>query len=227
MATFKLGAIVTEISGSIGGTTFKRNGSYKVIMNKSGGSPYSKSLLNPALSYLGSIFKSWAFLSEETKAAWDAQALLFTFPDKFGNLRNLSGRQLYIKLNTQRYAYDPAVIDPTTLDSTLPPFSITDAKKVSGTNQIFLQIYCADTSSRTYSVMAEVSLKPLNAPTFISRKVFTHVVFEGSGSTDIYNTFASAFPYYSEAYNVRFYVCQLNASGFKSVIQYQNMRIGF
>ena len=61
MATFKLGAIITDIAGSIGGTTLKRNGSYKVIMNKSSGSAYSPLLQNRALSYLGSIFKAWAF----------------------------------------------------------------------------------------------------------------------------------------------------------------------
>lgn len=50
----------------------------------------------------------------------------------------------------------------------------------------FLQIFCEDTSTITYSVMAEVSLNSLHAPTFVSRKVFTHVVFQGNGITDIY-----------------------------------------
>lgn len=56
--------------------------------------------------------------------------LTYTFPDKFGVLRNLTGRQLFIKLNSQRYAYDSTVIDPFMLDSTLPPFLLADAFKV-------------------------------------------------------------------------------------------------
>lgn len=225
MATFKLGAIITDLAGSIGGTTLKRNGSYKVIMNKSSGSAYSRLLQNRALSYLGSIFKAWAFLEPSIQDAWNTAALTFTFPDKFGTLRNLTGRQLFIKLNSQRYAYDSTVINPFTLDSTLPPFLITDAYKRVGSNQLFLGISCDDTSIITYSVMAEVSIQPLHAPTFISRKVFTHVVFQGSGSVDIYPLFVENFPCYTEAYKARLYVCQLNSSGFKSVIQYRDVRI--
>ena len=227
MATFKLGAIITDIAGSIGGTTLKRNGSYKVIMNKPSGSAYSSLLQNRALSYLGSIFKAWAFLDNSVKEAWQTAALSFTFPDKFGTLRNLTGRQLFIKLNSQRYAYDSTVINPFTLDSTLPPFLITDAVKIIGSNQIFLQISCNDTRVMVYYVMAEISLKSLHAPTFISRKVFTHVVFQGNGVTDIYPTFVASFPCYTEAYNARLYVCQINDSGFKSVIQYKNVRLGY
>lgn len=226
MATFKLGAIITDIAGSIGGTTLKRNGSYKVIMNKPSGSAYSRLLQNKAISYLGSIFKAWAFLDTTVKDAWNTAALSFTFPDKFGTLRNLTGRQLFIKLNSQRYAYNTAIIDPTTLNSTLPPFLFTDAQKVPGTNQIFLEIFCEDTSTIAYSVMAEVSIQPLHAPTFVSRKVFTHVVFQGNGTTDIFTPFIQNFPYYTEEYNARLYVFQLNESGFKSVIQYKDVRIG-
>lgn len=226
MATFKLGAIITDIAGSVGGTTLKRNGSYRVMMNKAPGSAYSRLLQNKAVSYLGSIFKAWSFLDATVKEAWNTAALSYTFPDKFGTLRNLTGRQLFIKLNSQRFAYNSALIDPATLDSTLPPFSITHAKKIIGINQIFLGISCEDTSIITYSVMAEVSLKSLHAPTFISRKVFTHVVFQGSGSTDIFATFIQNFPYYTEDYKARLYVCQLNSSGFKSVIQHKDVRIG-
>ena len=227
MATFKLGAIITDIAGSIGGTTLKRNGPYKVMMNKSSGSAYSSLLQNRALSYLGSIFKAWAFLDASVKEAWNNAALSFTFPDKFGTLRNLTGRQLFIKLNSQRYAYDSTVVDPFMLDSTLPPFLFKDAFKVPGANQLFLQIFCEDTSTITYSVMAEVSLNSLHAPTFVSRKVFTHVVFQGNGITDIYTPFVANFPYYKETYKARLYICQLNSSGFKSVIQHKDVRVGF
>ena len=89
MATFKLGAIITDVAGSIGGTTLKRNGAYKVIMNKSSGTPYSRSYNNPSLQYLPFIFKSWSKLDNAEKAAWNEQALLYTFPDKFGTLLNL------------------------------------------------------------------------------------------------------------------------------------------
>ena len=127
MATFKLGAIITDIAGSIGGTTLKRNGSYKVIMNKSSGTPYSRSLNNPSLQYLPYIFKSWSHLSDAEKAAWKEQALLYTFPDKFGTLRNLSGRQLFVKLNAQRWLDIPSFVDVSAISSFTENFTFSFA----------------------------------------------------------------------------------------------------
>ena len=124
MATFKLGAIITDVAGSIGGTTLKRNGAYKVIMNKSSGTPYSRSYNNPSLQYLPFIFKSWSRLSDAEKAAWKEQALLYTFPDKFGTLRTLSGRQLFVKLNAQRWLDTPSFVDVSTISSFTENFTL-------------------------------------------------------------------------------------------------------
>ena len=124
MATFKLGGIITDIAGSIGGTTLKRNGSYKVIMNKSSGTPYSRSYNNPSLQYLPFIFKSWSRLDDAEKKAWKEQALLYTFPDKFGTLRNLSGRQLFVKLNAQRWLDTPSFVDVSTISSFTENFTL-------------------------------------------------------------------------------------------------------
>lgn len=225
MATFKLGAIVTEIAGSIGGTTFKRNGSSRVMMNKQNGSAYSRLLTNPSLSYLGSIFKRWSYLEPAEKENWNAQALLYTFPDKFGTLRNLSGRQFYIKLNSQAYVLNPTPISASAVSSEVPVFSLDDFVYT-----IHNGLFKVSTSNYpvllgTYLYMFEVSLQPLHAPTFVQRAIIDTYTDSANITKDVTTAFKNAFPYWDTNYNVRVYVTTMNASGFRSVMQYKDLVI--
>ena len=223
MATFKLGAIITDIAGSIGGTTLKRNGSYKVIMNKSSGTPYSRSYNNPSLQYLPFIFKSWSLLDNAEKAAWDAQALNFTFPDKFGSLRNLTGRQLFVKLNAQRWLDTPSFVDVSTISSFTENFSLEYA--VYEPLAPFFNIYVQGDYSgfQKYYVSIEISQQPLRAPSFISRKVIGKYELPAGSGVNILDDLLKAYPFFNKNYNARLYICAVNNSGFKSVWQYKEM----
>jgi hypothetical protein len=225
MATFILGAIITNVAGSIGGTTLKRNGNYKVIMNKSTGTAYSRSLRNQALSYLGSIFKAWAFLEPSVQADWETQALSFTFPDKFGNLRNLTGRQLFIKLNGQRYQVDTALIDPTTITSVLDPFTISNLTYLTATHSLSLQFTQDPDATIRYLISWEISLQPLRSPTFISRKIGGQALLAGGTTLNVIDFLRNIYPYWTADYKTRVYVQSINDSGFKSVMQSVDMVI--
>ena len=223
MATFKIGGIITDIAGSIGGTTLKRNGSYKVIMNKSSGTPYSRSYNNPSLQYLPFIFKSWSLLDNAEKAAWDAQALNFTFPDKFGSLRNLTGRQLFVKLNAQRWLDTPSFVDVSTISSFTENFSLEYA--VYEPLAPFFNIYVQGDYSgfQKYYVSIEISQQPLRAPSFISRKVIGKYELPAGSGVNILDDLLKAYPFFNKNYNARLYICAVNNSGFKSVWQYKEM----
>ena len=223
MATFKLGAIITDIAGSIGGTTLKRNGAYKVIMNKSSGTPYSRSLNNPSLQYLPFIFKSWSLLADEEKAAWKEQALLYTFPDKFGTLRTLSGRQLFVKLNAQRWLDTPSFVDVSTISSFTENFSIVSVEYDPLGQYFFLTVGGNYTGIQKYYVSLEISLQPLRAPSFISRKTIGVYDFTAGAGDNILPDILKAYPFFNENYNARLYICAVNDSGFKSVYQYKDM----
>ena len=223
MATFKLGAIITDIAGSIGGTTLKRNRAYKVIMNKSSGTPYSRSYNNPSLQYLPFIFKSWSLLSDAEKAAWKEQALLYTFPDKFGTLRNLSGRQLFVKLNAQRWLDTPSFVDVSTISSFIGNFSIAYAVYAPLAPFFNIGVYGNYSGNQKYYVSLELSLQPLRAPSFISRKIIGVYEFVNTGGTNILPDVLKAYPFFNQNYNARLYICAVNNSGFKSVWQYKEM----
>ncbi len=223
MATFKLGAIITDIAGSIGGTTLKRNGSYKVIMNKSSGTPYSRSYNNPSLRYLPFIFKSWSLLSDPEKAAWKEQALLFTFPDKFGTLRTLSGRQLFVKLNAQRWLDTPSFVDVSAISSFTENFTLSYV--VYEPLAPFFNVFVDGDYSgfQKYYVSLEISLQPLRAPSFISRKIIGVYNFTVGAGTNILPDILEAYPFFNKNYNARLYICAVNNSGFKSVWQCKEM----
>lgn len=223
MATFKLGAIITDIAGSIGGTTLKRNGSYKVIMNKSSGTPYSRSYNNPSLQYLPFIFKSWSRLDDAEKKAWKEQALLYTFPDKFGTLRNLSGRQLFVKLNAQRWLDTPSFVDVSAISSFTENFGI-DHVVYNPTEPRFSFAVNGNYSGfQKYYVSLEISLQPLRTPSFISRKIIGVYKLTANSGVNIIDDVMLAYPFFNKNYYARLYICAVNNSGFKSVWQYKEM----
>lgn len=101
MAVIKLGSIITDIAGSIGGTTFRRTGTGHAVYNKQG--RQAKSAFAPASrkNALGNIFASWYNLTENDREQWAKNASVYPLKDKFGNTKYLTGRQLYTKLNAQ------------------------------------------------------------------------------------------------------------------------------
>ena len=227
MATFKLGAIITDIAGSIGGTTLKRNGAYKVIMNKSSGTPYSRSYNNPSLQYLPFIFKSWSRLSDEEKSAWQEQALLYTFPDKFGTLRTLSGRQLFVKLNAQRWLDTPSFVDVSTISSFTEVFTLDYVFFNPNEPRLYFNITGNYSGNQKYYVSLEISLQPLRAPSFISRRVIGIYELGALSGANIIEDVLKTYPFFNENYNARLYICAVNNSGFKSVYQYKEMYLNF
>lgn len=101
MAVIKLGSIVTDIAGSIGGTTFRRTSTGHAVYNKQGRQVKSAFAKASRKNELGNIFSSWYNLTEMEREQWAKNASTYPLKDKFGNTKYLTGRQLYTKLNAQ------------------------------------------------------------------------------------------------------------------------------
>ena len=101
MAVIKLGSIVTDIAGSIGGTTFRRTSTGHAVYNKQGRQVKSAFAKASRKNELGNIFANWYLLSESEKNQWNTNSSKYPLKDKFGNTKYLTGRQLYTKLNAQ------------------------------------------------------------------------------------------------------------------------------
>ena len=127
MARFLLGAIVTSIAGSIGGTTFRRTQHGLVCMNKQQVQKRSSLNSNSRISQIASIIKRWSSLDISLITAWNNAALLFEFKDKFGFPVYYSGRELFIKCNTTIMLFDNYRDDPNGINNTLEDVIIQNA----------------------------------------------------------------------------------------------------
>lgn len=219
MAVFKLGAIITDIAGSVGGTTFRRGAGLRSMYNKSGGGPKSKLLQNQQLQGIAAIWKRWSLLSGATRTAWDAAALLFEFPDKFGVMRNLTGRQLFSKLNIQLLPVGSSISDPTGITSFIEPFTIIGSTVSSDQDYASVIINTAS-GENNYMISAEIKQGEIYKPTFTSRKVFFFSLASGIEELDITDDFYFNFPQFGVGYQAMYYITAINAFGFKSVTAY-------
>lgn len=216
MAVIKLGAFVTAISGSVGGTTFKRNGSNVVMLNKVGGASKSKTYLNKRLNGLSNIIRSWTALSGTNKASWNDEATKILFPDKFGGTKYLSGRQLFTKLNGQLLV--------------IPDNKSSASGIVTSVGEIIVQDIYWDYTSPLWQITTELATADIvwvlfqieiwqggfRSPTFTAREVFFRQYNEGLLDSDVKNSVLNKYPFLTEDYQVRIYVTAMNTWGFRS-----------
>jgi hypothetical protein len=101
MANIKLGAIITDIAGSVGGSTFRRTPAGIILYNKQGRQIKSAFSERAVKNHLGAILSGWSLLDGPTRTTWEELAPLYPQKNKFGDAVVLSGRQFYTKLNTQ------------------------------------------------------------------------------------------------------------------------------
>lgn len=120
MAVIKLGAIVTGIAGSIGGTTFRRTINGNSAYNKSNGPSRNTAKGNDSLQARRMVIQTWATLDGSQKQDWETVASTLLFPDKFGDLKNITGRQLFIKMSNRLVITDLAIRLNSPSNTTVP-----------------------------------------------------------------------------------------------------------
>ena len=214
MAIFKLGAIVTGIVGSIGGTNFKRGANNLIMTNKSFGGSRNKLLQNKQLNPIANLFKSWGFLSSVLQQTWIDEALNFQFPDKFGVQKNLTGRQLYTKLNIQLLPVGLYNDDASGMTSVVGELGLSNAL-IDPAIQTASFDYFLASGSVSYMVSAEITNNFLRAPSFTRREVIYFDDATGTGTADFGAQFFAKFPQFDITYVARFYVDTINGFGFK------------
>jgi len=111
MAIFKPGALATDISGSIGGTTFSHNRGGMYVRNRS-------IPTNPKTDYQTNIREILAELSAQwrglaNKNAWTSWAQQNPVTNAIGAQITLTGHQAYVQLNSRiRQAGDSVITSP-------------------------------------------------------------------------------------------------------------------
>lgn len=126
MARVTYGALVTEIRGSIGGTTFQRNRYGYSVKNKSYPGNRSTPFQYGIRSALNDSVKAWATLSDANRALWESFATTNPQPCKHNPSANLTGYALFVKWNTKNKVGGGDILEtPSFTLPTLPTFAPT------------------------------------------------------------------------------------------------------
>jgi hypothetical protein len=219
MAKFILGGIVTNIAGSVGGTTLRRVPNGFSMYNKIKGTGYSRLLQNARIPQIGNIFQRWSLLSDSERSAWDLTATLFTFPDKFGTPKNITGRQLFTKSNIQSLPANYVVSNPAGFTKDTIPFVLNNLDISMSASTWVLDIE-ATGGGDAYMFSLELSQKKILQPTYKSREVLkSDFLIDGTNSIDVKGEILNKFPYITTNMYFIGYVQVINSYGMVSVYQ--------
>lgn len=219
MAKFILGSVITNIAGSVGGTTFRRVPNGFSMFNKIKGTSKSRLLQNSRIPQIGAIFQQWSLLDSSMRDAWTATAGTVTFPDKFGTPKNLTGRELFSKANIQSLPTGFPVTNPTGFTTVTESF-VLDSFDFSLTEEQFPVTFSGITATAVVMLSAEVVNKKILQPTFKSRKVFIVLDVDVDGSFDVKAEFLAQFPYFQNGMSVALYAQAINTYGMISPYQF-------
>ena len=107
MATVKYGAIITDMKGKIGGTTFQGGPAGPVAKSTPetrSGSKLTKAdagrIVNQP-SLIATLAGGWRNLTDEQRLTWRTGAPNFPFKNRYGDSYTASGYQVYMSLNSQ------------------------------------------------------------------------------------------------------------------------------
>lgn len=221
MAKIILGTVVTSISGSIGGNTFRRSPYGIILGRKSMGYSRNKLLSNSSLLRLAQVRNVWNNFDPATQNEWKAQALLFTFPDRFGNPIKLTGRMLFIKSYGSLIFADASIPSASDFDTNILEF-VTTVSLLDYANEI-IEIGVGGFDNNQYFNFAfEIGTNALNAPTFTNRFVCERIMNDSGFGINLYNEFIAQFGIVQIGTPVRLYVTPMNLGGYQGVTQFIN-----
>lgn len=128
MAKIVFGPIVSDARKKEGGVVFTKGRSGAFIRRKvSPIQPRSTAQMNVRADFTG-LAKAWAGLGDSVRAAWISLAGTYPKKDKFGAAHNLTGLQMYVRLNRalKTIGFGPISTPPANLTANYPgPFTLT------------------------------------------------------------------------------------------------------
>jgi len=99
MARVSYGALITELTGSIGGITFQKNSSGSIARLKPNMPVNSTASQQSQQIYLSGLISAWSNLSAANKITWEAFATAHDHINEFGETKTLNGFQWFLSCN--------------------------------------------------------------------------------------------------------------------------------
>jgi hypothetical protein len=128
MAIVKLGGIVTEISGKIGGQSFSNYGSFATLKNITQRNTLPSSKQARQRFITGQISGSWAQLTQAQRDGWETASVNYTWYNKIGVQVTRNGFQTFnfLNQNLTLIGIAPNVNAPAYVPVTQPKINIID-----------------------------------------------------------------------------------------------------
>lgn len=99
MAKVKFSALISDMRNKLNGSVFSKNRGGSYLRTKVTPTNPQTVAQAAARALLTSLSQAWKTLTEEQRAAWNAAVGSWTTTDVFGDIKNPTGLQLYIRLN--------------------------------------------------------------------------------------------------------------------------------
>lgn len=224
MAIFQYGSIITRISGSIGGTNFRLFRNMPVISNKSQGGSYQVRAQNKQLSKIAWLFRQFGTLPIDDQKGWQSLSNEYTFPDKFGNYRIISGRQFYTKMNCQLLPVKQYRATADKFKGTLAAADLISFVCNFTTGSAMVTINTSVTENY-FLFQLEFSTRKLNAPQFTRRLIFDQAQNNADFNSNLYAEIVENFPSLKIGDYVRLYVIQMSDGGLRQNLGYIDTQV--
>ena len=111
MARLKLSALVNQINGSVGGSTFQQGVSGQIMRTKPIPRKSSSVEQSAMRSATAQAQRAWQFSNEFTKNSWTSFSSYANFRQKKDNTRVLTGQQLFLSINIIRILHGLDIIE--------------------------------------------------------------------------------------------------------------------
>lgn len=126
MALIKFGLVVVDARGKLGGHVFTKSRKGATIRTKVTPANPNTSAQSLARQRLGSLSSAWSNLTDIQRKAWNAATGMFTKTNIFGDIKEPSGRDLYVKLNANLSTIGATLIDEPPLPKEFPILELGD-----------------------------------------------------------------------------------------------------
>ena len=161
----KFGAIVTDGRGKIGGHVASKNRAGAYLRTKVTPSNPNTVAQAHARGILASLSQGWGQLTDSQRKGWNEAVKEWGTTDIFGDIKNPSGINLFVKLNANLSSIGHPFLSDVPAKREVPQVGIVGATLSRGTGN--LQIYFNSASADSYIALVRATPKLSNGVSFV------------------------------------------------------------
>jgi len=220
MASIKMGAIVTDIKGKLGGHVFQKGNQSRVMKTNAKSRRTDNAVVRSAQVRVNNIVALWEQQTLTVQNRWDVLAKTFTFKNRFGDVNAYTGRQFFLYLNNNAVKGShgtPVAINP--LNTIVQVGTMTTAV-INRTTSALVFTGSAPFSQQNYSYNVLVLNKPTNFPRH-EKSVFWDVMNSmNTSQAPAYTRFVARYGIPQSSAIVYIFYRSINLSGFPTAYRW-------